>query len=111
MAKKKSSGSRSGKSGRSSPAARAGRAGSQDARKKSAYDSPSLKSLRRLARDVKEEVRSDLNRRVRTAPPIPRDSDMDADTDMPVRSPRDDVRDYLDRMAPPARDKFRKPMP
>ena len=78
--------------------------------KKSAYESPALRGLRRLARDVKEEVRSDLNRRVRTAPPIPPDTMDDmGDTDMPIRSPRDDVRDYLDRMAPPARDKFRKP--
>jgi hypothetical protein len=80
------------------------------ARKKSAYESPELAGLRRLARDVKDEVRSSLNRRVRTAPPIPPDT-MDDDMDMPVRSPRDDVRDYLDRMAPPARDKFRKPIP
>ena len=79
--------------------------------KKSAYESPELSGLRRLARDVKEEVRSDLNRRVRTAPPIPSDTMDDmGDMDMPVRSPRDDVRDYLDRMAPAARDKFRKPM-
>jgi len=81
------------------------------ARQKSAYDSPELSGLRRLARDVKDEVRSDLNRRVRTAPPIPPDTMDDmGDMDMPVRSPRDDVRDYLDRMAPTARDKFRKPM-
>ena len=79
------------------------------ARQKSAYESPELRGLRRLARDVKDEVRSDLNRRVPTAPPIPPDT-MDDDMDMPVRSPRDDVRDYLDRLAPPARDKFRKPM-
>jgi len=79
--------------------------------KKSAYDSPELRGLRRLARDVKDEVRSDLNRRVRTAPPIPPDTMGDmGDMDMPIRSPRDDVRDYLDRLAPPARDKFRKPM-
>ena len=77
--------------------------------KKSAYESPELSGLRRLARDVKDEVRSDLNRRVRTAPPIPPDTMDDmGDMDMPVRSPRDDVRDYLDRMASPARDKFRK---
>jgi len=82
------------------------------ARSNSAYESPELRGLRRFARDVKEEVRSDLNRRVRTAPPILSDTMDDmGDTDMPVRSPRDDVRDYLDRMAPPARDKFRKPMP
>jgi|YNPMSStandDraft_2_1061718.scaffolds.fasta_scaffold37115_1 hypothetical protein len=81
------------------------------ARQKSAYESPELRGLRRLARDVKDEVRSELNRRVPTAPPIPPDTMDDmGDMDIPVRSPRDDVRDYLDRMAPTARDKFRKPM-
>jgi hypothetical protein len=79
-------------------------------RNKSAYESPALRALRRLARDVKDEMRSELNRRVRTAPPIPPDT-TDDDTDMPIRSPRDDVREYLDRIAPTARDKLRKPLP
>jgi hypothetical protein len=121
MAKKKVSGSRSRASGSGSSSSKRGRSSSVSRgrgndspreRNKSAYESPALRALRRLARDVKDEVRSDLNRRVRTAPPIPPDrGTMDDDMDMPVRSPRDDVREYLDRIAPTARDKLRKPLP